>query len=86
MRMITTDASLIWHHENPVLEKFKDILLVVCHLMTGGGIVFGGGEPLLQSAFIHEICSQADPRWKKRIETSMNVLWNCVEPLFEGEN
>lgn len=30
MRMITTDASLIWHHENPVLEKFKEILLVVC--------------------------------------------------------
>ena len=30
MRMITTDASLIWHHENPILEKFKEILLVVC--------------------------------------------------------
>lgn len=55
----------------------------IYYLMTGGGIVFGGGEPLLQSAFIHEICSQADPRWKKRIETSLNVPWNCVEPLLE---
>lgn len=55
----------------------------IYYLMTGGGIVFGGGEPLLQSAFIHEVCKQADPRWKKRIETSLNVPWRCVEPLID---
>lgn len=43
--------------------------------MTGGGIVFGGGEPLLQSQFIHDVCELADPAWKKRIETSLNADW-----------
>lgn len=55
----------------------------IYYLMTGGGIVFGGGEPLLQSAFIHEVCKQADSRWKKRIETSLNVPWSCVESLLD---
>ena len=55
----------------------------IYYLMTGGGIVFGGGEPLLQSTFIHEVCKQSDPRWKKRIETSLNVPWSCVEPLLD---
>lgn len=54
----------------------------IYYLMTGGGVVFGGGEPLLQSAFIHEVCKLADPGWKKRIETSLNVPWSCVEPLL----
>ena len=51
--------------------------------MTGGGVVFGGGEPLLQSAFIHEVCKLTDARWNKRIETSLNVPWRCVEPVVE---
>ncbi len=54
----------------------------IYYLMTGGGVVFGGGEPLLQSAFIHEVCKLAVPGWKKRIETSLNVPWSCVEPLL----
>jgi len=58
----------------------------IYYLMTGGGIVFGGGEPLLQSAFLHEVCRQADPRWKKRIETSLNVSWSCVESLLDDFN
>ncbi|SCY62963.1 radical SAM protein [Butyrivibrio sp. INlla14] len=55
----------------------------IYYMMTGGGIVFGGGEPLLQSAFIHEVCRLADPEWKLRIETSLNVPWRLVEPLVE---
>lgn len=55
----------------------------IYYLMTGGGIVFGGGEPLLQSEFIHEVCKQADPGWKKRIETSLNIPWNLVESLLD---
>ena len=55
----------------------------IYYLMTGGGIVFGGGEPLLQSAFIHEVCQLADDRWEKRMETSLNVPWENVEPLVE---
>jgi len=51
--------------------------------MTGGGVVFGGGEPLLQSAFLHEVCRLMDSRWAKRIETSLNVPWRHVELLLE---
>ena len=43
--------------------------------MTGGGIVFGGGEPLVQAAFVHEVCELADPKWAKRIETSLYAHW-----------
>ena len=47
----------------------------IYYLMTGGGIVFGGGEPLLQPAFIHEVCQLAGPGWQKRIETSLMQKW-----------
>ena len=30
MRIIVTDTAYIWNHKNPVLEQFKDIILVVC--------------------------------------------------------
>ncbi len=32
----------------------------IYYRMSGGGVTFGGGEPLLQSAFIHEVCELAD--------------------------
>lgn len=60
-----------------VLEK-DDIY----YQMSGGGVAFGGGEPLLQSSFIHQVCRLADPAWKMRVETSLNVSWKCVEPLI----
>ncbi len=50
--------------------------------MSGGGVVFGGGEPLLQSAFIHEVCKLAEEGWQMRIETSLNVPWRNVELLI----
>ncbi len=54
----------------------------IYYKMSGGGITFGGGEPLLQSAFIHEVCKLSDPAWKKRIETSLNVPWRCIVPVL----
>ena len=55
----------------------------IYYRMSGGGVTFGGGEPLLQSAFIHEVCRLADKSWKKRIETSLNVPWKLVELLIK---
>lgn len=40
---------------------------------TGGGIVFGGGEPLLNAEYIKEACDLVPTKWKIRIETSLNV-------------
>lgn len=55
----------------------------IYYKMSGGGIVFGGGEPLMQSEFIAEVFKLADTKWKKRIETSLNVPWENIEPLLE---
>lgn len=53
---------------------------------TGGGICFGGGEPLLRSDFIKAFAEIMNPEWKLTIETSLNVpLENVtkVAPLVQ---
>ncbi len=64
-------------------QELMEILVKddIYYRMSGGGVTFGGGEPLLQSAFIHEVCKLADEGWQMRIETSLNVPWRYVEPL-----
>lgn len=42
-------------------------------LATGGGITFGGGEPLLRADFIAEFCKMAPQSWHTTLETSLNV-------------
>lgn len=39
--------------------------------MTGGGVVFGGGEPLPHSEFIHEFAAITQKEWPIRLETSL---------------
>lgn len=51
--------------------------------MTGGGVTFGGGEPLLYSEFINQFCELANPAWKIRVETSLNVNWDSIEELLQ---
>ena len=46
---------------------------------TGGGICFGGGEPLLQSSFIKAFADIMNPAWKLTIETALNVPLKDVE-------
>lgn len=50
--------------------------------MTGGGVVFGGGEPLMNTNFICDVCSIIDKQWAIRVETSLNVPWKNIEPLI----
>ena len=49
---------------------------------TGGGIVFGGGEPLLNAEYIKEVCDLVPTKWKIRIETSLNVKCDKIELLL----
>lgn len=48
---------------------------------TGGGLTFGGGEPLLNAAFIEEVMKLGAKEWHTTIETSLNVPieeWECI--------
>lgn len=52
-------------------------------LATGGGVTFGGGEPLLYPDFLHafrEICGDA---WHLCAETSLSVPWEHVQKAAE---
>ena len=40
---------------------------------TGGGVCFGGGEPLLRPKFIRQFHALCADRWKTTLETSLNV-------------
>lgn len=48
---------------------------------TGGGICFGGGEPLLRSGFIKAFAEIMNPEWKLTIETSLNVPLENVKAI-----
>ncbi|MBR4389640.1 MAG: radical SAM protein [Prevotella sp.] len=49
---------------------------------TGGGITFGGGEPLLRSAFIEAFCHIAPTEWNIAVETSLNVDGRHLRQVF----
>ena len=48
-------------------------------LATGGGVTFGGGEPLLRAAFIEEFRRLCGNEWKINLETSLNVGRDLLE-------
>lgn len=50
-------------------------------IATGGGICFGGGEPLLRSEFIKAFAEIMNPEWKLTIETSLNVPLENVKVI-----
>ena len=54
---------------------------------SGGGITFGGGEPLLRSAFIRSFCELAPREWNITLETSLHVPRKHLEEVlpFVGE-
>ena len=51
---------------------------------SGGGVTFGGGEPLVSCKEIllfRDVCMKQDKRWKFNIETSLNVPKLFVEMM-----
>ena len=78
-------ANASCHEKNTPKKSYNTSELVnklkqddIYYKMTGGGVVFGGGEPLMQAEFIHEVCNLADPMWQKRIETSLYADWEKI--------
>lgn len=50
---------------------------------TGGGVTFGGGEPLLHAAFIAEFQRLCGAKWRLCAETCLNVPETCVRRAAE---
>lgn len=50
--------------------------------MSGGGVTFGGGEPLMNLEFIQEFIKIVPEEWSIDIETSFNVPWDNIMPLI----
>ena len=48
-------------------------------LATGGGVTFGGGEPLLRSWFLEEFRRLCGQNWHLCAETSLAVPWENVQ-------
>lgn len=73
----------VWKHFSPqrLYEAVRrDDLYFVA---TGGGVTFGGGEPLLYPDFIiafRKLCSR---RWKINVESSLNVDNSVVRRLAQ---
>jgi pyruvate formate lyase activating enzyme len=77
-----TNPSSLYHtlSSHELLEHLtKDELY---YIATGGGVTFGGGEPLLYSLFIEEVLQLGASRWNINVETSLNVPLLNVTRLF----
>lgn len=48
------------------------------YLASGGGVTFGGGEPLLYSDFIIDVLVLGADKWNITIETSLNVPYKQI--------
>lgn len=54
---------------------------------SGGGVTFSGGEPTAQSAFLEEVCRQAQERYlHTAIETCGYVRWDTFRPILRHMN
>ena len=51
---------------------------------TGGGITFGGGEPLLQADFIKEFREICPEEWNITVETSLFVPRNYLAQVIDA--
>ena len=49
---------------------------------SGGGITFGGGEPLLYPEYIIDFKKYSNPGWRINIETSLNVKLDNLKKLI----
>lgn len=67
-------------------EELYDALKIdnLYFLATGGGVVFGGGEPLLNHSFIRDfIETYKNTGWKFSIESSLNVQREYLDDVID---
>ena len=74
---ITNDTMCM---ERTVEELIDEVRIDQLYfLATGGGVTFGGGEPLLHSEYIEAFCELCPKEWRITIETSLNVPRGNIE-------
>lgn len=75
------EADGVWQEMDTELLMMNVEIDNLYFLATGGGICFGGGEPLLRSSFIKEFCKQCPEEWLFTMETSLNVPRHHLEEV-----
>lgn len=68
---LDSKAKVQWHTAESLYKQlFIDNLYFIA---TGGGVCFGGGEPLLYPEFIQQFRNLCGKLWKITVESSLNV-------------
>lgn len=71
----------IWHQMD-MMEVLDEVMVDdLYYKATGGGVAFGGGEPLLRSDGIVDFCKSRPKEWRIYIETSLNVERRSLEAV-----
>ena len=71
----------IWHQMD-MMEILDEVMVDdLYYKATGGGVAFGGGEPLLRSDGIVDFCKSRPKEWRIYIETSLNVERRNLEAV-----
>ena len=72
--------------ENVTSEEFLERVRIddLYFRATGGGITFGGGEPLLQADFIKEFREICPEEWTITVETSLFVPRNYLAQVIDA--
>ena len=68
-------------------QLYQEVLIDQLYfLATGGGVCFGGGEPLLRPAFIRRFRELCGSDWQLTVETSLNVPAENLETVIPAVN
>ncbi|MBQ7690705.1 MAG: radical SAM protein [Muribaculaceae bacterium] len=80
------DPAKVWRTVTP--QELLDEVAIdnLYFLATGGGVTFGGGEPLLRSAFIAEFARLMPRQWRITMETALNVERSHLEQVVDCVN
>lgn len=76
-----TNEKAVFMTPGALYEKVK--LDELYFLATGGGVTFGGGEPLLHPVFIRQFREICGNGWHLCAETSLSVPWNNIETVAD---